>query len=100
VSICAHRDEDRLVIQVLDRGPGIPPDVLPRIFEPFFTTKEPGRGTGLGLPISARLAERFGGSVSLECPSGGGTVATVTLPAPRPSPITIPTGGLSCRPAS
>jgi signal transduction histidine kinase len=100
VSIRAHREEDRLLIQVQDRGPGIPADVLPRIFEPFFTTKQPGRGTGLGLPISARLAERFGGSVSLECPSGGGTVATVTLPSPRPASVPIPTGGLSCRPAS
>ena len=68
---------------MLDEGPGIPDDVLPRVFEPFFTTKDPGKGTGLGLPISARLVEKFGGSMSLECPPGGGTVVTVALPADR-----------------
>jgi hypothetical protein len=57
---------------------------MPRVFEPFFTTKDPGRGTGLGLPISARLVEKFGGAIRLECPPEGGTTAVVTLPLPRP----------------
>ena len=65
-------------IQVLDRGPGIPPEVRDRIFEPFFTTKS--GGTGLGLPIVKRLMDAQGGSVSVSPRDGGGTIAEVVLP--------------------
>jgi signal transduction histidine kinase len=84
VTVRAFRDGEGLVLQVLDHGPGISATVMPRVFEPFFTTKDPGKGTGLGLPISARLVEKFGGTIRLECPPEGGTTATVTLPSPRP----------------
>lgn len=83
IRVIGRLDGDRLVLEVLDQGPGIPDDVLPRVFEPFFTTKDPGKGTGLGLPISARLVEKFGGSMGIECPSDGGTTVTVSLPADR-----------------
>ena len=63
-----------------DDGPGMPPAVLQRIFEPFYTTKAPGKGTGLGLPISARIVEKFGGAITVECPASGGTVVLITLP--------------------
>jgi len=85
VTLSAARHDDRLLLTVSDDGPGIAPQVLPRVFEPFFTTKEPGRGTGLGLPISARLVEKFGGVIRLECPPDGGTVATVNLPVHLPA---------------
>jgi signal transduction histidine kinase len=65
-------------IEVRDSGPGIPADIRAQVFEPFFTTK--ARGGGLGLAIARRTAERHGGDVTLECPSEGGTVATLTLP--------------------
>ena len=55
-------EDDNIDIRVEDNGAGIAPDDLRRVFEPFFTTKEVGRGTGLGLPISARIVERCGGS--------------------------------------
>jgi signal transduction histidine kinase len=89
VIVRAVRETERVLFFVEDRGPGIAPEVLPRVFEPFFTTKEPGKGTGLGLPISARLVEKFGGALRLECPPGGGTVAVVSLPVPRlvPEPV-------------
>jgi PAS domain S-box-containing protein len=64
-------------ITVRDSGPGIPAEILERVFEPFFTTK--ARGGGLGLPIARRTAERHGGSLTLACPSGGGTIATLAL---------------------
>jgi C4-dicarboxylate-specific signal transduction histidine kinase len=83
VEVRANREADRVVVRVIDQGPGIPEDVMHRVFEPFFTTKDPGKGTGLGLPISARLVEKFGGSLRLECPPEGGTVATVVLPLLR-----------------
>src|SRR5205823_14418777 len=45
-----------VTLEVADTGPGIPPDVEKRLFDPFFSTKE--TGTGLGLPIAARIVER------------------------------------------
>jgi signal transduction histidine kinase len=77
-----HFDEgQRLVeIAVADDGPGIADAQLERVFDPFFTTKEPGRGTGLGLAVSARLAYRMGGTIEVSHRSGGGTVFTVLLP--------------------
>jgi len=84
------RDQDgSLLIEVEDRGPGVPEDIRARIFEPFFTTKAPGQGTGLGLPLSARLVEKFGGHISIVCPAGGGTVVRVVLPLPRVIPDTL-----------
>jgi signal transduction histidine kinase len=48
-------DRDKLLVDVGDTGPGIPPDLQQRIFEPFFTTKPVGQGTGLGLDICFRI---------------------------------------------
>ena len=64
-----------------DEGPGIPADVLEKIFTPFFTTKV--RGSGLGLPTVRRLIEAHHGTISIVCPSAGGTVVTVRLPGER-----------------
>lgn len=64
-----------------DEGPGIPADVLEKIFTPFFTTKV--RGSGLGLPTVRRLIEAHHGTISIACPSAGGTVVTVQLPGER-----------------
>jgi len=66
-------------VQVVDSGPGIPPDVQEKLFRPFFTTK--ARGTGLGLSIARRLIEAQGGTIGVTCPSEGGTMVTVALPA-------------------
>lgn len=71
-------------LRVLDRGPGIPDDALPRIFDPFFTTKLPGQGTGLGLSLSYDLARRHGGRLEAEKRPGGGAAFTLWLPAARP----------------
>ncbi|KGE02711.1 ATP-binding protein [Pseudohaliea rubra] len=72
-------------IHVDDCGQGIAPELLPRVFEPFFTTKEPGRGTGLGLPLVYSILEDMGGSVRIESPgptaSARGTRVTLALRA-------------------
>ena len=72
---------DMCQIAFTDEGPGIPADVLEKIFTPFFTTK--ARGSGLGLPTVRRLIEAHHGTISIACPSAGGTVVTVQLPGER-----------------
>jgi signal transduction histidine kinase len=69
-----------VVIKIVDDGPGIPADVLPRIFDPFFTTKEVGKGSGLGLSIVHGIVERHGGRIDVDSSVGRGTTFTVTLP--------------------
>jgi signal transduction histidine kinase len=71
-------------IAIRDEGPGIPADVREKVFEPFFTTKH--RGTGLGLAIARRNVELHEGTLDVECPSGGGTIVTIALPARPPAP--------------
>jgi signal transduction histidine kinase len=65
--------------EVVDNGPGISPEILPRVFEPFFTTKEVGVGTGLGLSVSYGIVQEHGGRLSVES-APGHTVFTLELP--------------------
>ena len=67
------------LVEVVDDGPGMPPDVARRVFEPFFTTKGEA-GTGLGLAMVHGCAERHGGSVSLETAEGQGTKIGLWFP--------------------
>ncbi len=65
-------------LSVIDDGPGIPPEVLPRIFDPFFTTKPVGQGTGLGLAVVHGLVSQVGGAIEIIC--DGGARFDVLLP--------------------
>lgn len=72
-----------VVIEITDKGPGIPQDLLARIFEPFFRA-EPGRvqtipGAGLGLAIAKEIIERSGGQLEVRNGPAGGLVQTITL---------------------
>jgi hypothetical protein len=72
---------DRVVcVEVVDNGVGIDEDALESVFEPFFTTKEPGRGTGLGLAVSARLVEAMGGGMMADSRPDRGTRFAVVVP--------------------
>ncbi len=65
-----HRDK-RLVVEIIDNGHGIDPEVKNRIFEPFFTTKPMGKGSGLGLDVVRRIIEnRHQGSLAIESVAG------------------------------
>jgi signal transduction histidine kinase len=55
LTVRTARENDRLLVEIGDNGPGVPPELRQRIFEPFFTTKPVGEGTGLGLDISWRI---------------------------------------------
>jgi signal transduction histidine kinase len=64
-------EDNQLVVEIVDNGSGIPPEVQPHLFEPFFTTKPVGTGTGLGLIISNRIvADRHGGEIEFESHPG------------------------------
>jgi signal transduction histidine kinase len=85
ITVETRGDQDGVEVKIIDNGPGIPPDVLPRIFEPFFTTKDVGEGTGLGLSIVHELVERHGGTIDVDTKVGAGTTFTVKLPRQIPS---------------
>ena len=75
------RQGDFVCITVADRGPGIPPEHLPRLFEPFFTTKDPGQGTGLGLSVANGIVRDHGGWIDVESQVGAGSRFAIWLPA-------------------
>jgi two-component system NtrC family sensor kinase len=81
LSIMAHNDAEKVVVEVSDTGVGILPENLPKIFEPFFTTKEIGRGTGLGLAVCYGILTEHGGTLDVQSTVGTGTTFTITLPA-------------------
>jgi signal transduction histidine kinase len=74
----AGRETEAVVLEVTDTGKGIPPEVEKRLFDPFFSTKE--TGTGLGLPIAARIVEKHGGVLQYQTRLGHGTTFGVVLP--------------------
>ncbi|SNS17752.1 Cyclic nucleotide-binding domain-containing protein [Geodermatophilus pulveris] len=79
------RDGDRVLVEVADTGPGIPPELRQRVFEPFFTTKPVGQGTGLGLDVSYRVVvTRHGGDLRVQSEPGD-TRFQVRLPLTEPA---------------
>lgn len=82
VAVTAARELDFVVVQIVDDGPGIPPDIQGRIFDPFFTTKAVGKGSGLGLDVVRRLLQRHDGEVAVESMPGR-TEFQVRLPAEK-----------------
>jgi PAS domain S-box-containing protein len=80
VTVRTWATDDQVHVAVEDRGPGIPPEQRVRIFEPFYTTKSGGRGTGLGLFVSAQIVRDLGGSIEVESTPGAGARFVVSLP--------------------
>jgi two-component system sensor histidine kinase RegB len=70
-----------ITVTVVDRGRGMPAEVLARVGEPFFTTKVPGEGMGLGLFLTRTLVEQLGGELHIKSRPGSGTEARIELPA-------------------
>lgn len=75
--------DGRAFLEIEDNGAGVAPDLREKIFQPFFTTKEPGKGTGLGLPICRQIARDHGGDVTVDGRPGEGSVFRVEMPVGR-----------------
>lgn len=81
ITITTAVECDYCIVALRDQGPGIPTDVREHLFEPFFTTKH--RGTGLGLATARRIVDSHGGTLTLESPQDGGTIARIRVPLAR-----------------
>lgn len=77
VALDVKKDGGDVVVEIRDRGPGIPPDT--QIFEPFVTTRT--KGTGLGLAVARRIAEQHDGSLTGENHPDGGALFRLRFPA-------------------
>jgi two-component system CheB/CheR fusion protein len=86
VRVTVAREGRDAVVRVTDRGPGIPETVTGRLFEPFQAgwdeNESSGQGLGLGLFVAHEIVAAHRGTIGIAPATGGGTVATVTLPAP------------------
>lgn len=85
VEVVLRREEDKAVIEVLDRGPGIPESEMERLKQPFTRLEQArsgGGGSGLGLAIVDRVAQAHGGSFELAAREGGGLAARLRIPVP------------------
>jgi len=80
IEIRAASEGDVVALEVLDEGPGIPEEVLPRIFDPFYTTKGDVQGVGLGLFVAEGLVRRHGGRLVAANRDNGGARFRVELP--------------------
>ena len=90
ISVRARVSGGRLLVRVVDRGPGIAPADRERIFEPFFRTDSGrgGPGSGLGLAIVRGFVEANGGHVHVESLPGQGSSFVIALPLPERAPAT------------
>ncbi len=75
-----NADQESVVLEINDDGPGVPDELQPKIFDPFFTTKEVGKGTGLGLTVAYAIVQEHGGRIRVESGRPGGTSFFVELP--------------------
>ncbi len=105
IKIVTRIEDDEVVIEIGDDGPGIPAELQDRIYEPFFTTKEVGKGTGQGLALARNTIERHSGALECRSTVGAGTTFTIRLPLVRgpatgSTPVIAPAQGDSLAPAA
>jgi two-component system NtrC family sensor kinase len=85
-------EQESVIVEINDDGPGIPDDLQPKIFDPFFTTKDVGQGTGLGLTVAYAIVQEHGGRIRLESRPGRGASFFVELPV---TGAKLPAAGLA-----
>jgi two-component system sensor histidine kinase KdpD len=80
IELSARRDETALVLEVADRGPGLPTGGEQLVFERFFRGTQGGTGVGLGLAVCRGIATAHAGTIEAENRAGGGAVFRVRIP--------------------
>ncbi|PJZ71108.1 histidine kinase [Leptospira perolatii] len=83
IEISVYPAKDKVIVEIMDNGPGIPNGIKDRVWDPFFTTKDQGEGSGLGLGIVKGIIEKHKGKISFESKPGR-TVFKVELPLRPP----------------
>ena len=87
LQISSERSAERAVIRIEDNADGMPPAVVAKIFTPFFTTKPAGKGTGLGLAMSADIVREHGGTIQVNTEPGQFTEMVIDLPLQPPAKL-------------
>ncbi|MBL4903521.1 DUF3365 domain-containing protein [Desulfocapsa sp. AH-315-G09] len=85
IAITTRSENNHILIEIEDDGPGINKEILDKIFDPFFSTKEPGQGTGLGLSVSYGIIREHDGEIRVQSAPGSGSRFTIILPIPKKS---------------
>jgi two-component system, NtrC family, sensor kinase len=80
LTVRVRATDENAVMEVLDTGPGVATDILPKIFDPFFTTKPAGHGSGLGLSVSYGIVSEHAGRLRAENRPEGGAAFVIELP--------------------
>jgi hypothetical protein len=84
LTVVSSSNESSVLVDVIDSGQGIPPELMSRIYDPFFTTKAGNRkGTGLGLSVTYGIVKEHGGSIEVSSRPGAGTRFHLDLPLAR-----------------
>ena len=86
ITVRSRNEGERVLLEVEDTGPGVPPDDEAKLFQPFFTTKPVGQGTGLGLSVSYGIIDSMGGQMGYRRAPAGGAIFYFELPAANPEP--------------
>ena len=89
LQITTTAQDEMVVMEVRDTGPGIPPAIRDRVFQPFFTTKPVGKGTGLGLSICYGIIHKLGGRIEVTSEVDKGTIFRIYMPAVEPSAVRL-----------
>jgi histidine kinase len=80
VEVSTHKENNNVLIKIIDNGNGIPQKILDKIFQPFFTTKPTGQGTGLGLSLAYDIVKGHNGELLVKTKEGEGSEFTILLP--------------------
>jgi two-component system, LuxR family, sensor kinase FixL len=83
--IQSYQRGDKICIEIMDSGQGIPKSIIDKVFDPFFTTKKVGEGTGLGLSISYGIIQDHHGTLTVDSSEGEGSCFTISLPTNLPN---------------
>ncbi|MFH1851784.1 MAG: ATP-binding protein [Candidatus Neomarinimicrobiota bacterium] len=84
-------DGQKIRISIIDSGPGITAEVLPKIFDPFYTTRE--QGVGLGLSIAYEIIQAHDGTIEIRNKPGGGVICEISIPLHNPNSKHDPDNG-------